>query len=75
MLSRRRRFGQPSYAPLATDAQMLLLVLLAARMPRRLPNFLLSLCVARRRPLQVHEHLSRTRAAHTASCSAVVKLS
>ena len=38
MLSRRRRVGQPSYAPLATDAQMLLLVLLAARMPRRLPN-------------------------------------
>ena len=38
MLSRRRRFGQPSYAPLATDAQMLLLVLLAARMPRRLPD-------------------------------------
>ena len=38
MLSRRRRLGQPSYAPLATDAQMLLLVLLAARMPRRLPN-------------------------------------
>ena len=45
MLSRRWRFGQPSYAPLmlllrsschrCTDAQMLLL---AARMPRRLPN-------------------------------------
>ena len=63
MLSRRRRVGQPSYAPLrvgqpsyaplATDAQMLLLVLLAARMHGGLLNYFAAFLPCPRR-LQMH---------------------
>ena len=54
-------FGQPClYSSVCRD-----LLSIAHTDARRLPNFLLILCVARRRLLQVHEYLSRTRTAHS----------
>ena len=73
MLSRRRRVGQPyicsraggvSGSPICTAlCAENLLSILPHTDARRLPNFLLILCVARRRLLQVHEYFPRTRAA------------
>ena len=72
MLSRRRRVGQPyicsraggvSGSPICTALCAENLLSIAHTDARRLPNFLLILCVARRRLLQVHEYFPRTRAA------------